>query len=538
MAFESTSAPYIGDLMEYSDPNRWVALFVFSFFSICNAFQWVAFASIAGVVKEFFSLSTYELNMLSMIYMIIFVIGAFFSCTTFERWGVREGVLAGASLNAIGAVLKFAPGLQYPCYLTMIVPQTLNSFAQLFVLSTPPLLAAQYFPAHRRAFATAVASTANSLGNALALLVPPLIVREPRLGQFEILFGMQMGACCLALLGAIFLLKAPRLSGKERAAALGAVPNAANRPERSPSFDAAPGFASSLSSSVSNRRERETEEFSRNPLESNDKTGECCAAPDIDEDSGEPEAMSCSDANWWKKVLSTQIVVFSDVLSTVISLLCQRDFVFLLVAFSIGMGSVWTFASILAQISAPFGVSEMLAGIAGSGNVVLGTCMAYLLGMWVDRHRRYKLPVQLCFAGSVLVCISYIIVMWKVENNTRLMDVLSVSIYIFAGIFQNTAVPVSFEFAMELSYPHRESVPGALLMAGANLASLIMLFAASSILGDGDAEPFAAILAVIVVVSCCVIGFVFSILPRELLRRREAEFNAREDAELIPLAEG
>lgn len=197
-------------LAETPDPNRWIVLVLFSVFSCSNAIQWVTFASVASSVKDFFKLTTYELNMLSMVYMIVFVVGAFFTCTTFERWGVRKGVLIGSGLNALGAVLKFAPGLQYPCYASMIVPQTLNSFAQLFVLSTPPLIAAQYFPANRRAFATAVAATANSLGNAIALLVPPLIVKDPDVKQFQVLFGAELGLCVGIFILVVAFLKPPQ----------------------------------------------------------------------------------------------------------------------------------------------------------------------------------------------------------------------------------------------------------------------------------------------------------------------------------------
>lgn len=77
--------------------------------------------------------------------MIIFAAGAYFTCTTFENWGVRKGLLIGTLLNALGSILKVVPGLQYPSYASMMGPQVLNALAQLFVLSTPPLIAAQYF---------------------------------------------------------------------------------------------------------------------------------------------------------------------------------------------------------------------------------------------------------------------------------------------------------------------------------------------------------------------------------------------------------
>eukprot|EP00796_Vickermania_ingenoplastis_P012950 gene12950-8806_t len=474
-----------------ADPNRWGVLILFSVYSCSNAIQWVTFASVATSVKEFFDLTTYELNMLSMVYMIVFVVGAFFTCTTFERWGVRKGVLIGSGLNALGSVLKFAPGLQYPSYLTMIIPQTLNSLAQLFVLSTPPLIAAQYFPADRRAFATAVAATANSLGNAIALLVPPLIVKEPKVHQFQILFGMEMALCVGIFLAVVAFLKPPQFSAPSTAL---------------------------LHAKPEGRRRQESVHGSPSALGKQLRAATYSSVEEV----GRPTLLQ-------RLVRTEQVIVFAEVWATWMALFRCRDFVFLLVAFSIGMGSIWTFASVLAQISGPVGVSEVLAGISGAGNIVVGTAMAYVVGMWVDRHRKYKIPVVVCFAGSVVVCVAYILVMAKGPANTRMMDGLCLFVYIFAGLFQNTAIPICFEFAMEISYPHQESAPGALMMAGANLSSAIMVLVASAIMGNGTAEKSAAIYVVIMITALCAVGLVFSILPRETLHRHEAELLAQQD---------
>lgn len=227
------------------------------------------------------------------------------------------------------------------------------------------------------------------------------------------------------------------------------------------------------------------------------------------------------------------MIVMEEIYVTISSLAKNRDFVCLWIAFSIGMGSVWTFASVLAQISTPFGISEVLAGVSGASNVVAGTVMSYLVGLIVDRCHRYRIPLIVCFAGSVVWCVGYVVIMAKVPRNTELMNALSLVIYITAGLFQNTSLPVCFEFAMEISYPHQESVPGALLMAGANLMSLIMVLIASAMLGDGEAAPEAAQNVVIMIVCFCAVGFFFACFPREHLRRREAEYLDRERAQLL-----
>ncbi|KPA75385.1 hypothetical protein ABB37_08662 [Leptomonas pyrrhocoris] len=207
-----------GDLaLEKGDPWRWVVLGMFCLFSCSNAIQWITYSSIAGPARVFFNLTTNELNLLSSVYMIVFVVGAYFTCTTFERWGVRLGVLIGCGLNALGSILKVAPALMKPTYSTLIWPQALNAIAQLFVLSTPPLIAAQYFAPHQRTFATAVASTANSLGNAIALFVPPLIVKSGTKNEFMLLFCLEMGLCVLVTVGAVFFLRSPSYKAPSRA---------------------------------------------------------------------------------------------------------------------------------------------------------------------------------------------------------------------------------------------------------------------------------------------------------------------------------
>lgn len=587
-------------MAEKGDPWRWVVLMLFCLYSASNAIQWITYSSIATATRDFFNLTTNELNMLSSVYMIVFVVGAYFTCTTFERWGVRLGVLIGCGLNALGSVLKVAPGLQRPSYTTLIIPQTLNSVAQLFVLSTPPLIAAQYFAPHQRTFATAIAATANSLGNAIALFAPPLIVKSANgtTAEFMLLFCLEMGFCVLITVGVFFFLKPPSFQAPSRAL-LGGLSSAQG---------SATGVAASQGPAQPQQRLRrrhgereEEEEMSRigSDVDSNVNDGSRSDAEmdDAAEEAGvpprsrphhtapsepisgpggvaataaaaRPHAVAFADAastskpcggsysaqegvveptatsytefdrgsmskhkkmTVWRRLRHNEhVITFLEVGHTIYLLFRRRDFVFLLGAFSISMGSVWTYASVLAQILEPFGVAAELAGIIGAVNVVVGTVVSYLVGLWVDRTRYYKYPLLACLVGSVLCCIGLMVIMLKAPKNTGMMNGLCSFIYIFAGVFQNTAIPICFEYAMEISYPLPESVPGALLMAGANLCSLIMLSISSAMLGNGVANPVACVNVLILITCVCFVGAVLAIFPREKLYRRDAELEARQ----------
>lgn len=580
------------DIIEIPDPNRWIVLIIFSFFSFSNAMQWVTYAPIATSVTTYFSLDTYQLNMLSMIYEIIFIIGALLTCTVFESWGVRKGVLIGSFLNALGAVLKFAPGLYLPSYVSVIIPQTFNSASQLFILSTPPLLASQYFPPHRRTFATAVSSTANGLGNAVALFVPPLIVKEPSRHQLEILFAMEMGICVTIFLSVIFFLTPPKYASPSAALLLraqrGAKENiAASRSilsdgsgyyededplqietdyclnENCGKVSSPLGYPSGKDVQCTGSNVKENplgdeglEKPTTSSSPSHGKRGHpssdknhSLTIPTMDttyetEEGGEREGRDGNSSAshrksrltlWWRSIRNhPQMVILEEIFYTILALVQNKGFVCLWMAFSIGIGSLWTFSSVLAQISTPFGVSEVLAGISGACNVIAGTLMAYVVGLVVDRCHRYRVPLMICLGGSVVFCVGYVLVMSFVPRNTTEMNVLSLTVYILTGVFQSTSTPISFEFAMEICFPHQESVPGVLLMVGANLLSLIMTLIASAMLGNGVATPEAARNVVIMITGFCAVGFVFACFPREHLRRREAELLDQEKEQLVP----
>jgi hypothetical protein len=52
---------------------RWVVLILFVMYSMSNAFQWIQFAIINGLVAQFYGVSDNMVDMTSMIYMITYI---------------------------------------------------------------------------------------------------------------------------------------------------------------------------------------------------------------------------------------------------------------------------------------------------------------------------------------------------------------------------------------------------------------------------------------------------------------------------------
>jgi MFS family permease len=191
------------------DKKRWIVLAVFSCFSASNAIQYASFGPVVDQAKSEFSMRAIEVNALSLSYGSSYALLGFLGCGTLERLGLTKNLFIGNVLNVIGALLKFVAPLAVPHFWILMIAQIFNAFAQLFMLSVPPLLASQWFPTTERTVATAIASMANNVGTALGMILPPLIVLNsstPREG-FIWMFLMQL-IICVVLAILTFLLPA------------------------------------------------------------------------------------------------------------------------------------------------------------------------------------------------------------------------------------------------------------------------------------------------------------------------------------------
>lgn len=557
--------------------QSWIALAVFCLFSLLNAIQWVTLSSISELSMSFFHMSSFQFNMMSMIYMIIYVLGGFFTCTTFQRVGVKKGLIIGNVLNFLGGLLKLAPGIQYPCYTTLIIPQVLSSFAQLFVLSVPPLLAAEYFEAKHRGFATAIASTSNTIGNAIALFVPPQIVKQGTRAEFQLLFILVMAACGLALILSFFVRQPVHYEYVQKKSCItskvdegvlsqmdanvrlsSGVSSLPHLPDDGIASDHCADLVSSHRVNGANAElyhearseahsihadvfdgngERSSQRTVQGDLARRGGGAEPTAVLSVNEGSSamvgvgsgpvSTELHAASSVQSARLEWQRQVIIFTDVWVAVKKLMSQRDFIFVFMSFSISMGSVWTFVSVLDQILSPFGVSDQVAGLAGGLNILIGCICSYGAGIFMDYKHLYKYLLLSCLVGTVLCCVALTVIFWRVTPFTRLMSFLLAFVYTAAGIFQSTAVPVCFEFAMEITYPFPEAVPSTLLMVGANLTSLVLLLIATAMLSNDVDPKSTSIHVMILLTSILIVGTLFSGLPRERLNRFTALQAAR-----------
>ncbi|RHY65821.1 hypothetical protein DYB30_001770 [Aphanomyces astaci] len=112
------------------------------------------------------------------VYFVAYIPFAFIGSWIMDHRGLRFGVLLGAGLQAAGASLRVVGDWIDPSYQLYLLfgGQMLAAVAMPFMVNSPPMLSALWFPPSQRAIATSVAVNCNQLGIALVYILCPLVV--------------------------------------------------------------------------------------------------------------------------------------------------------------------------------------------------------------------------------------------------------------------------------------------------------------------------------------------------------------------------
>jgi len=157
---------------------------------------------------------------------------------------------------------------------------------------------------------------------------------------------------------------------------------------------------------------------------------------------------------------------------TVRELLVNYNFWLLFVEFGLGLGAFNTLATIINQLTTPFGYDDTQSGILGFLVVFCGIIGAGVESALVDYTRRYKLFIfctLLCSTGSLV-------------GLTLLLERVSFIFLCFCcaalGFFMTPILPLTLELAVEVTYPVGEAmVTGLLMVSGQVVAiALVLLF--------------------------------------------------------------
>ncbi|KAG9336471.1 hypothetical protein JZ751_002818 [Albula glossodonta] len=181
--------------------RRWVMLFLFSAYSMSNAFMWLQYGIISNIFMHFYNIDPFAIDWLSMIYMLTYIPFIIPVMWFLDNRGIRDVVVVGSAFNCIGAWIKTstaAPDLFGVTFLGQFV----CSVATVFVLGIPSRLASLWFGQQEVSTACSIGVLGNQLGIAIGFLVPPIMVpnvkdKDELAHHISIMFYMTAGVATL-----------------------------------------------------------------------------------------------------------------------------------------------------------------------------------------------------------------------------------------------------------------------------------------------------------------------------------------------------
>jgi sugar phosphate permease len=179
-------------------PYRWVVLAVFMLAAAANQLCWIVFAPITSTAMSFYGVSDIMIGLLSMVFMIVYMIVVLPSAWMIDTWGFRASVGIGISLTAAGAMGRGIFAGSFPAVFAF---QVLIALGQPLILGAVTKLAAHWFPKEERATASGLGTLAFYIGILLALVCTPSLASRFKIpGMLLIWGGVSLAVAVLFLL--------------------------------------------------------------------------------------------------------------------------------------------------------------------------------------------------------------------------------------------------------------------------------------------------------------------------------------------------
>ncbi|XP_015226532.1 PREDICTED: major facilitator superfamily domain-containing protein 7 [Cyprinodon variegatus] len=219
-------------------------------------------------------------------------------------------------------------------------------------------------------------------------------------------------------------------------------------------------------------------------------------------------------------------------------LLKNRAYLILLLCFGSGIAIFTCFSTLLEQILCVKGYTNDFAGLCGALFIVFGIVGAGIVGVYVDKTRRFTEVTKMGLSLSTLSCIAFSVVCLMPDQKVAVAAVCSLF-----GFFGFAIYPVAMELSVECSYPVGEATSAGLIFVSGQIQSavyIILLQALTKPLTEaplstcGDAVlswkvPMMVMAGLSTIFTCCFLIF-FNTRYRRLEAEEQAAYETRENS--------
>ena len=160
-------------------PYRYVIVIIYCLLNFINGMHWITFASCAAKFGKFYHLSTFEVDLLSLIFMILYVFFSIPEAYLMDNISMRVGLNISAILLIAGSFLKVFINTSISW---AYIGQVLTALFQPAILNSPAKIAATWFDEKSRVIVTSICCSSNTIGVMIGYLIHTFV-------YLEILFG-------------------------------------------------------------------------------------------------------------------------------------------------------------------------------------------------------------------------------------------------------------------------------------------------------------------------------------------------------------
>lgn len=166
---------------------RWIMLSIYMFLVAVNQMLWITFAPITSDATKYYNVSDIWIGILSMCFMIVFIVVSIPASWIIDKYGIRVGVGIGAAFTGIFGLLR---GLVTTDFELLLIAQIGIAIGQPFILNAITKLAARWFPIEERATASGLGTLAMYVGILAGMILTPYLIIGSGIGGMLYIYGI------------------------------------------------------------------------------------------------------------------------------------------------------------------------------------------------------------------------------------------------------------------------------------------------------------------------------------------------------------
>lgn len=148
---------------------------------------WITFAPITSDATKYYGVSDIWIGILSMCFMIVFVVVSIPASWIIDKYGIRVGVGIGAAFTGIFGLLR---GFVTTDFSLLLMAQVGIAIGQPFVLNAITKFAARWFPIEERATAAGLGTLAMYVGILAGMILTPYLIIGSGIGGMLYIYGI------------------------------------------------------------------------------------------------------------------------------------------------------------------------------------------------------------------------------------------------------------------------------------------------------------------------------------------------------------